>query len=52
MSKKFSVKIFWSEEDDVWIAQCLELQGISAFGETPAEALEEFEIAIELAEKC
>jgi len=45
---KYAIEIFYSEEDDGYIAIVLELPGCSAFGETPEEALKEVKIAIEL----
>jgi len=46
---KFSSVVRWSDEDEVYIAVCPELGGISAFGDTPAEAVQELEVARELA---
>jgi len=48
MTKHSSV-VRWSDEDEVYIAVCPELGGISAFGDTPAEAIQELEIAKKLA---
>lgn len=45
---KYSVTIFYSEEDGGYIAIAPDLKGCSAFGETPQEALKELETAIEL----
>jgi predicted RNase H-like HicB family nuclease len=45
---KYAIEIFYSEEDDGYIAVVPELPGCSAFGETPEEALKEVKIAIEL----
>ena len=45
---KYTIEIFYSEEDEVYIAVVPELPGCSAFGETPEEALKEVKIAIEL----
>ncbi|WP_456328594.1 type II toxin-antitoxin system HicB family antitoxin [Archaeoglobus sp.] len=42
------IEIFYSEEDEEYIAVVPELPGCSAFGETPEEALKEVKIAIEL----
>jgi predicted RNase H-like HicB family nuclease len=38
---RYSVRIFWSDEDDGYIAVSPELGGVSAFGETPESALAE-----------
>ena len=45
---KYTIEIFYSEEDEGYIAVVPELPGCSAFGETPEEALKEVKIAIEL----
>ena len=45
---KYAIEIFYSEEDEGYIAVVPELPGCSAFGETPEEALKEVQIAIEL----
>ncbi len=43
----YSVICQWSDEDEGYIAFVPELRGLSAFGETRAEALEELEVAKE-----
>jgi predicted RNase H-like HicB family nuclease len=43
----FSVR--WSDEDAAYIAACPEFPGVSAFGDTPADALREIQVALELA---
>ena len=45
---KYAIEIFYSEEDNGYIAVVPELPGCSAFGETEEEALEEVKIAMEL----
>jgi predicted RNase H-like HicB family nuclease len=45
---KYAIEIFYSEEDEGYIAVVPELPGCSAFGETPEEALREIKVAIEL----
>ena len=45
---KYAIEIFYSEEDEGFIAVVPELPGCSAFGETVEKALEEVKIAIEL----
>ncbi|AEA47386.1 type II toxin-antitoxin system HicB family antitoxin [Archaeoglobus veneficus] len=45
---KYTIEIFYSEEDEGYIAVVPELPGCSAFGETEEEALKEIKIAIEL----
>jgi predicted RNase H-like HicB family nuclease len=46
---KYSARVFWSESDGGYIAVCPELQNVSAFGETQAEALSELSTAVDLA---
>ena len=48
MNNKYGLKIFWSEEDEGYIAVCQEFPGLSAFGETREEALREVQIALDL----
>lgn len=43
--KDYHINIFYSEEDEGYIADIPDLSYCSAFGETPAEALQELEIA-------
>ena len=38
---KYEVIIFWSKEDDAFIAQMPELKGCMAHGDSPDEALKE-----------
>lgn len=45
---KYAIEIFYSEEDNGYIAVVPELLGCSAFGETEEKALEEIKMAIEL----
>ena len=45
---KYTIKIFFSEEDEGYIAIAEELDSISAFGKTEEEALKELKIAISL----
>jgi predicted RNase H-like HicB family nuclease len=42
---KYAVEIFFSKEDDGYIATVPELPGCSAFGETEEQALAEIKIA-------
>lgn len=46
MQNKYSISIFWSDEDEEFIALSPEFPGLSAFGETHAEAVKEAEEAI------
>lgn len=43
--RDYHINIFFSEEDQGYIADIPDLEACSAFGETPAEALQELEIA-------
>ena len=45
---KYAIEIFYSEEDEGYIAIVPELTGCSAFGNSDEEALEEIKIAMEL----
>jgi predicted RNase H-like HicB family nuclease len=45
---KYAIEIFYSEEDEGYVAVVPELPVCSAFGETEEAALEEVKIAIEL----
>ncbi len=46
--KDYHINIFYSEEDEGYIADIPDLRFCSAFGETPIEALAEVEKAKEL----
>lgn len=48
MDTKYAVHIFWSDEDQGFIATCDEFPGLSAFGESRGEALNEAQVAIDL----
>ncbi len=48
MNNKYAIQIFWSEEDEAFVAVCREFPGLSAFGETREEALHEAQIALDL----
>jgi predicted RNase H-like HicB family nuclease len=43
--KDYHINIFYSEDDEGYIADIPDLQFCSAFGATPIEALQELEIA-------
>ena len=49
---KYDVYIWWSEEDDCYIATLSEMDDCIAHGDTPKEAAEELEIAMGLRAKC
>jgi predicted RNase H-like HicB family nuclease len=44
---RYHINIFWSEEDDCYVADIPDLSFCSAFGDTPEEALTEVESAKE-----
>ncbi|HET7463145.1 MAG TPA: type II toxin-antitoxin system HicB family antitoxin [Longimicrobium sp.] len=45
----YSYSVRWSDEDEAFIALCPEFPGLSAFGESAAEALEQVQVAVGLA---
>lgn len=45
MTGRYAIEIFYSEEDQGYIAVVPELPGCSAFGETEEEALKEAKVA-------
>jgi len=45
---KYAIEIFYSKEDEGYIAVVPELPGCSAFGETEEEALNEIKIEMDL----
>jgi antitoxin HicB len=45
---KYSFTLHWSDEDEGYIVKCPEFSGLSAFGDSPDEALAEAQIALEL----
>lgn len=47
MNPKYEIIIYWSKEDEAFIAEVPELAGCLADGETYAEALENVQIVIE-----
>ena len=48
MENRYTVHIFWSDEDEGFIAVCDEFPGLSAFGSSREEALNEAETALNL----
>lgn len=48
MANHYSTQLFWSDEDGGYIATSPELEGVSAFSETPEGALTELAMAREL----
>ena len=43
--KDYHINVFWSDEDDCYVADVPDLETCSAFGDTPEEALAELQIA-------
>lgn len=48
MNNKYTLQIFWSEEDEAFVALCNEVPGLLAFGETREDALREAQTALDL----
>ena len=46
MESKYEIIIFWSDEDDAYLAEVPELPGCMADGQTYREALEKAEVII------
>jgi predicted RNase H-like HicB family nuclease len=44
---QYPINVFWSDEDDAWVADVPDLEYCSALGATPHEAVSEVELAIE-----
>jgi predicted RNase H-like HicB family nuclease len=42
----YPINVFWSEEDEAWVADVPDLTFCSALGSTPHEAVAEVELAI------
>ena len=43
----YAIVVFWSDEDESWVADVPDLKSCSAFGSTPEEALAEVRVAAE-----
>jgi predicted RNase H-like HicB family nuclease len=43
----YPINVFWSSEDEAWVADAPDLPYCSALGDTPHEAVAEVEVAIE-----
>jgi len=48
MQHHYHINLFWSAEDECWIADVPDLRPCSAHGDTPTNAIAEAETAIEL----
>ena len=42
----YPISVFWSDEDEAWVADVPDLTYCSALGKTPHEAVAEVEVAI------
>ncbi len=47
MTPRYHINLFWSDEDDCWIADVPDLKYCSAHGKTAEEAAHEIQIAME-----
>jgi predicted RNase H-like HicB family nuclease len=43
----YSIVVYWSEEDLVWIAEAPDLEPCAAHGDTPEQAVAELQVAME-----
>jgi predicted RNase H-like HicB family nuclease len=48
MTPRYHINLFWSDDDDCWIADVPDLKFCSAHGKTAEEAAHEIEIAMKL----
>ncbi|RJF90370.1 type II toxin-antitoxin system HicB family antitoxin [Sphingomonas cavernae] len=46
MTPHYHINVFWSAEDDCWIAHVPDLEGCSAHGDTPDKAVAEVQMAM------
>ena len=47
MTQTYPIEVFWSDDDEVWIANVPDLAFCSGHGDTPQAAVEEVEIAVD-----
>ena len=43
---RYHINLFWSDEDDAWVADVPDLRYCSAWGDTPEQAIHEIQIAM------
>jgi predicted RNase H-like HicB family nuclease len=43
----YTINVFWSDEDEAWVADVPDLRSCSALGNTPEEAVAEVRVAME-----
>lgn len=48
-SNRYTYRVEWSDEDDAFVARCLELPSLAAHGESAIKALEEAQRAVDAA---
>lgn len=48
MNPTYPMNVFWSDEDEAWIADAPDLEFCSAVGDTPHQAVAELEVAIKV----
>ncbi|MBB5686262.1 type II toxin-antitoxin system HicB family antitoxin [Sphingobium boeckii] len=48
MTDRYHINLFWSDEDECWIADVPDLRYCSAHGDTPETAVAEIRIAMQL----
>ena len=48
MQHHYHINVFWSDDDECWIADIPDLKPCSAHGDTPEAAIAEAQVAIEL----
>ena len=48
MTPHYHIDVFWSDDDGCWVANVPDLRSCSAFGDTPAEAAAEAQVAMAL----
>jgi predicted RNase H-like HicB family nuclease len=44
---RYAIVVFWSDEDEAWVADVPDLKTCSAFGDTPEAAVAEVRVAME-----
>lgn len=47
MTQHYHINLFWSDEDDCWLADVPDLRFCTAHGDTPEEAVAEVRLAME-----
>jgi predicted RNase H-like HicB family nuclease len=47
VTQSYPIEVFWSEEDQVWVANAPDLSFCTGHGSSPQEAVGEVEIAVE-----